>query len=214
DREVRGTRPGDLGGRESEGDGSPLTPHHRWPYAGPAMQCSYFDAARCGSCTLMGRPYAEQLAGKQEHVRTLLAAHRELGWRARPAAPREPGWRAPLASARAGYRNKAKMVVGGSLAAPTLGILDAEGRGTDLRACGIIAPGIRAAFEALTGFITTAGLTPYDVPTRRGELKNLVVTESPDGELMVRFVLRSSEALPRVRKHLPGLRAALPRLAV
>src|SRR5690606_38845533 len=31
---------------------------------------------------------------------------------------------------------------------------------------------------------------------------------------MVRFVLRSSEALPRVRKHLPGLRAALPRLAV
>lgn len=166
------------------------------------MQCSYFDAARCGSCTLMGRPYAEQLAGKQEHVRTLLAAHRGLSWLE------------PLASAEDGYRNKAKMVVGGSLAAPTLGILDAEGRGTDLRACGIIAPGIRAAFEPLTSFITTAGLTPYDVPTRRGELKNLVVTESPDGELMVRFVLRSSEALPRVRKHLPALRQALPRLAV
>src|SRR5690606_4732446 len=152
--------------------------------------------------TLMGRPYAEQLAGKQEHVRTLLAAHRELGWLE------------PLASAEAGYRNKAKMVVGGSLTAPTLGILDAEGRGTDLRRCGIIAPGIRAAFTALTGFITTAGLTPYDVPTRRGELKNLVVTESPAGELMVRFVLRSREALPRIRKHLPALRAALPQAVV
>ncbi|WP_152189492.1 23S rRNA (uracil(747)-C(5))-methyltransferase RlmC [Georgenia satyanarayanai] len=166
------------------------------------MQCSYFDAARCGSCTLMGRPYAEQLAGKQEHVRTLLAAHRDLTWLE------------PFPSAEDGYRNKAKMVVGGSPTAPTLGILDAEGRGTDLRACGIIAPGIRAAFEPLTRFITTAGLIPYDVPTRRGELKNLVVTESPAGELMVRFVLRSSEALPRVRKHLPRLREALPRLAV
>lgn len=166
------------------------------------MQCSYFDASRCLSCTLMGRPYAEQLAGKQEHARTVLG---ERG-------PTE--WLPPGASSESGYRNKAKMVVGGTTAAPTLGILDATGHGVDLRRCGIIAPGIRAAFTALTGFITTAGLTPYDVPTRRGELKNLVVTESPAGELMVRFVLRSREALPRIRKHLPALRAALPQAVV
>src|SRR5690625_4679132 len=122
------------------------------------MRCSYFDARRCLSCTLMGQPYTEQLAGKQEHVATLLAEHCSLDW-----LP-------PQASPESGYRNKAKMVVGGTLEAPTLGILDTEGRGTDLRHCGIIAPGIRAAFDALTGFITTARLTPYDVPARRGEL--------------------------------------------
>ena len=36
------------------------------------MQCSYFDAARCLSCTHMGRPYDEQLAGKQLHCQTCL----------------------------------------------------------------------------------------------------------------------------------------------
>ena len=35
----------------------------------------------------------------------------------------------------------------------------------------------------------------------------MIVTESPDGELMVRFVLRSTEPLPRLRKHLPTLLA-------
>ena len=66
----------------------------------------------------------------------------------------------------------------------------------------------------LADFVTTAGLTPYDVPGRRGELKHLLVTESPDGELMVRFVLRSQEPVARIRKHLPALRAELPALVV
>jgi 23S rRNA (uracil747-C5)-methyltransferase len=48
------------------------------------------------------------------------------------------------------------------------------------------------------------------VPERAGELKHLIVTESPDGELMVRFVLRSREALGRLRARLPGLLDALP----
>ena len=43
------------------------------------------------------------------------------------------------------------------------------------------------------------------MPARRGELKYLIVTHSPDGEHLVRFVLRS-------QRHLPDLRAALPRL--
>ncbi|MGM3213911.1 23S rRNA (uracil(747)-C(5))-methyltransferase RlmC, partial [Klebsiella pneumoniae] len=62
----------------------------------------------------------------------------------------------------------------------------------------------------LAELVTRARLTPYDVPARRGELKHLIVTESPDGELMVRLVLRSREAVPRVRKHLPWLAEALP----
>src|SRR5699024_6230620 len=73
---------------------------------------------------------------------------------------------------------------------------------------------IVAALGRLTSFITTAGLTPYDVPSRRGELKYLLVTASPAGELMVRFVLRSTEALPRIRKYLPQLQAELPELVV
>ncbi|WP_168915162.1 23S rRNA (uracil(747)-C(5))-methyltransferase RlmC [Microcella flavibacter] len=166
------------------------------------MQCSYFDAGLCRSCTLMGVPYAAQLAEKQRSVRALLAGHPDAVWS--PAA----------ASAESGFRAKAKMVVGGTAAQPTLGVLDGRGRGVDLRHCGIIAPGIRAAFAPLIATITAAGLEPYDVPARRGELKYLIVTEAADGGLMVRFVLRSRARLDALRRALPSLQQALPRAVV
>lgn len=166
------------------------------------MQCSYFDAGLCRSCTLMGTPYAEQLAVKEATARTLLAAHPEARWL--PA----------VASSESGFRAKAKMVVGGSSAAPTLGILDGRGRGVDLRACGIIAPGIRAVFDQLAEAITRSGLEPYDVPSREGEVKYVIVTESADGELMVRFVVRSRASVSAVQAIVPWLTDALPQLAV
>jgi len=150
----------------------------------------------------MGVEYDAQLAGKVAHAEGLLAP-----WV-------DAVWLAPAASAPEAFRNKAKMVVGGSVSAPTLGILDAAQRGVDLQACGVLAVGLRAAFPAITAFITRAGLVPYDIPARRGELKNVLLTESPDGRLMLRFVLRSTESLGRIRKHLPGLLAELPHLAV
>ncbi len=166
------------------------------------VQCDYFDAGVCRSCTLMGVDYDAQLAGKVAHAEALLA----------PWADAE--WLPPMRSRPEAFRNKAKMVVGGTVDAPTLGILDAERRGVDLRGCGVLAEGLRAAFPAIAAFITLARLAPYDVPARRGELKNVLLTESPDGRLMLRFVLRSTESLARIRKHLPTLLAALPKLAV
>jgi len=150
----------------------------------------------------MGVPYDAQLAGMVTHAEQLLA----------PWADAE--WLPPMASRPEAFRNKAKMVVGGTLEAPTLGILDTERRGVDLSGCGVLAEGLRAAFPAIAAFITRARLMPYDVPARRGELKNVLLTESPDGRLMLRLVLRSTESLSRIRKHLPGLLAELPRLAV
>ncbi|MCD2443531.1 23S rRNA (uracil(747)-C(5))-methyltransferase RlmC [Agromyces sp. SYSU K20354] len=166
------------------------------------MDCAYFDAGRCTSCSLMGQPYARQVADKQRHAEDLLAPFDE------------PEWLPPIASAESGYRNKAKMVVGGTVDAPTIGILDADDHGIDLQACGICSPGHRAAFPALARFITLARATPYDVRSRTGELKHLIVTESPDGELMIRFVLRSTEPVGRIRKHLPTLLAELPQTRV
>jgi 23S rRNA (uracil747-C5)-methyltransferase len=162
------------------------------------MQCSYFDAGLCRSCTRMGQPYAEQLAEKDAHCRELLT----------PFGPIE--WLEPVASAEAGYRNKAKMVVGGSTAEPTLGILDGRGQGVDLRECGILTPGIQDALPTLAAFLTRAGLEPYDVPNRRGEAKYVLVTEAPGGELMVRFVVRGEGSVDRIRTHLDWLLHALP----
>lgn len=159
------------------------------------MDCSYFDAGRCRSCTLIELPYRCQLADKQRLVEELLPA---------------VDWSEPLASPEHGFRNKAKMVVGGTIAQPTLGILDRHNLGVDLQGCGLHEPELAAALPVLAGFLTRAQLAPYDVNARRGELKYVIATISPDGELMVRFVLRSQESLARIRKHLAWLLDQLP----
>ncbi|MCI0158515.1 23S rRNA (uracil(747)-C(5))-methyltransferase RlmC [Leifsonia shinshuensis] len=166
------------------------------------MDCSYFDAGVCRSCTLMGVPYGEQLARKDGHARDLLAPYGDAIW-----LP-------PVASAESGYRNKAKMVVSGTVDAPTIGILDEAGRGVDLRECGICAPGVRAALPVLAAFVTRSRLEPYSVPDRRGELKYVLVTHSPDDELMVRFVVRTRAGVDRIRARLDELLAALPNAVV
>lgn len=160
------------------------------------MECRYFAAGVCRSCTHLEVPYAAQLAAKQERVASLL--------------PSVETWLEPVTSPAEGFRNKAKMVLGGSAAAPTLGILDPRGRGVDLRECGLHSPGLRAALPVLADAVRTAGLVPYSVPDRTGELKHLLVTESPGGELMVRFVLRSRTQLDALAGQVDGLTDALP----
>ena len=166
------------------------------------MQCDYFDAGVCRSCTLMGVPYAEQIAEKEKRVQELLSAWPELLW--------HPSFE----SKESGFRNKAKLVIGGSAAQPTLGILGAGGSGVDLRECGLYEPALAETFPILAKFIGRAQLTPFDVASGRGELKNIIATIAPDGALMIRFVLRSTESLVRIRKHLPWLRTELPQIAV
>ena len=171
--------------------------------AAPAASCALHDAGTCRSCPHLALPMPDQLAAKQSRVAALLAEH----------VPAEL-WQAPAASAPTGFRNKAKMAVAGTAAHPTLGILDGAGCGVDLRTCPLHVPAIEAALPVLAELVTELGLRPYDVPTRRGELKYILVTASPDDDLMVRFVLRSRRYLERLRAAVPDLRRRLPQLAV
>lgn len=151
----------------------------------------------------MGVPYAAQLASKQERCVAALAGFVAEG-----------AWLAPFTGPESAFRNKAKLVVGGTAGAVTLGILDGSGRGVDLRDCGLYEPGLAEAIPVLAAFLDEVGIAPYDVPGRRGELKHVIVTHSPDDELTVRFVLRTPHEVARLRKHLPRLRSDLPRIAV
>jgi 23S rRNA (uracil747-C5)-methyltransferase len=164
------------------------------------MHCAYYEAGRCRSCTIIELPHSEQVARKVEHCSSLL--------------PRGIRWRDPVVGPERGFRTKAKMVAGGTVASPTLGILSPDGTGVDLAGCPLYPPQLAAAFAPLHEFITRAAIEPYSVPERRGELKNVIITVAPSGELMVRFVLRSTEAEARIRKHLPWLLEELPQLTV
>ena len=175
------------------------------------MQCPHFDLGECRSCPLMGVPHAVQLADQQRALRKLID----------PVTGPDVLWHEPLAGPESGFRNKAKMVVTGSAQRPLLGILDPrqhprhhDGTGVDLRDCGLYEPGIATALPLIARTITTAGLPPYDIASRTGELKHVIVTVSPDAELMVRFVLRSTDTLPRLRQVLPELQDSLTTASV
>ena len=162
------------------------------------LDCAYWAAGRCRSCTLIETPYSRQLAEKDAAARRQLALVPEAVW--------EP----PQPSASAHFRNKAKLVIGGEVGAVTLGILDGRQHGVDLRDCPLHEQGLREAIHALAGVIDALRLIPYDVPGRRGELKYALLTRSPDGALMLRFVLRSRHHLDRIRSSLDLIQGALP----
>ena len=167
------------------------------------MQCDYFDAGRCRSCALMGVPYAVQLADKDERCRRALA----------DVAP-DVCWLEPFPSAESAFRNKAKLVVGGVTGAVTVGILDADSNGVDLRGCGLYEQPLQRLIPRLASVVDEIGLEPYDVTARRGELKHLILTLSPTGEVMLRLVLRSRRHLALLESRLAGLRARLPEVSV
>lgn len=164
------------------------------------MQCDYFDAGRCRSCSLMGTPYAAQLAAKVERCHAVLGP--------------DPEWLAPGTSRPEAFRNKAKLVIGGTREEPTAGILDRAGEGIDLRHCGLYEPGLAEAVRAVPDLVRALGLVPYAVPHRSGELKHVILTHSPTGELMVRFVLRSPGQLGRISRGLAQIQEALPGASV
>ena len=150
------------------------------------MHCALYDAGRCRSCQWLELPVSQQLADKMADLRALLADA--------PVAE----WCAPVCGPESGFRNKAKMVVSGSVERPLLGMLHRDGAPEDLTDCPLYPQSFAPVFAALKPFIARAGLTPYNVARRRGELKYILLTESRlEGGMMLRFVLRSETKLAR-----------------
>lgn len=168
--------------------------------------CSLHDAGACRSCPDLARPLPEQLAAKQAQVAGLLADG--------PAPVPRDAWLPPAGSAPTGFRNKAKMAVSGSVSAPVLGLADRFGGSLDLRGCPLHVDAIQESLPVLGQLVTGLGLEPYHIATDRGELKYLLLTASPTGALMVRWVLRSHRHVGTLRRALPRIRRALPQLEV
>ncbi|MDZ4030331.1 23S rRNA (uracil(747)-C(5))-methyltransferase RlmC [Kluyvera ascorbata] len=167
------------------------------------MQCALYDAHRCRSCQWIEQPISEQLTAKMADLQSLLADFSVNAWCA------------PVSGPEQGFRNKAKMVVSGSVERPLLGMLHRDGTPEDLTDCPLYPDAFAPVFAALKPFIARAGLTPYNVARKRGELKYLLLTESQlDGGMMLRFVLRSQAKLDQLRAALPWLQAQLPQLKV
>ncbi|MFG0429793.1 23S rRNA (uracil(747)-C(5))-methyltransferase RlmC [Serratia liquefaciens] len=167
------------------------------------MHCALYTAGTCRSCQWLEKPYPQQLTDKQHHLQSLLV-ERDVAH-----------WLAPIAGEQSAFRNKAKMVVSGSVERPLLGMLHRDGTPVDLSGCPLYPASFAPMFAVLKSFIARAGLTPYNVARKRGELKYLLLTESTySGGVMLRFVLRSESKLAQLRAALPWLQQQLPQLRV
>lgn len=162
--------------------------------------CAYFNKKSCQSCGLIEMNYADQIKHKE---RVLLNA---LNVSADILLP-------TFTSPEQGMRNKAKLSVTGTIENPIIGIYGENNldQGVELLNCPIHHPAINSILTELKCFITTVKLMPYQVSTRTGELKSLIIyTPGENQEMYLRFVLRSKEALDRIKKHLPELLDKFP----
>ncbi|MBU2277908.1 MAG: 23S rRNA (uracil(747)-C(5))-methyltransferase RlmC [Gammaproteobacteria bacterium] len=151
----------------------------------------------------MEQPYAMQLQEKQSKLLAIL-----------PAVDESVALR-PVPSATMHFRNKAKMVVMGTASEPILGIVNHQQQQIDLTDCPLYPLQFGIAFQHIIGFIKLAGLQPYDVEKRTGELKFVLLTRSNStGQWMLRFVMRSQNFVAAMRKHLPTLQQQWPELCV
>lgn len=184
-------------------------------------ECYHYQQGNCQSCQWLGLPYPEQLERKQLDLQQKLDKLDQS----------QLEWLVPMQSELMHFRNKAKMVVSGSVERPILGILKDNqdpASAVDLTDCPLYPKAFQNVFKVLKDFIGRAGLVPYNIQKQKGELKYILLTESrysktnkPEtdndencGDLMLRFVLRSENKLPLIQRELAGLLQKLPQLKV
>ncbi len=161
------------------------------------MHCALYDAGRCRSCQWLERPVPQQLADKMADLRTLLAAI--------PVA----AWGEPVSGPEAAFRNKAKMVVSGSVERPLLGMLHRDGTPVDLTDCPLYPAEFAPVFAALKPLYRPRRVNTLQrrAQTRGAEIS--AADRQPAGEMMLRFVLRSEAKVAQLRAALPWLQAQL-----
>lgn len=173
------------------------------------VDCSYFDAGLCRSCTLLPVSMSTRVESQQAEVADLLAPFWVAGEEGAPGEEAATGtpkqnWLPPVVGPESGFRIKVKMVVAGTTEQPALGILDDDGMGIDLTDCPLYPESIHTVIRTLPWLIKRAQVPPYNVRKRKGQLKHVIVTAGDDNRVMVRFVLASQSALPRIQEHLPA----------
>ena len=169
------------------------------------ITCEHFNQQRCTSCQWLLAEYNVQIADKMAELKRLISPY---------LLQNQTEVLSPVASEQRYFRNKAKMVVSGSVERPVLGLLkdqqDAQS-GVDLTDCPLYPTEFATLFPVLKDFIGRAGLVPYNITKKKGELKYILLTQSQYNQAVsLRFVLRSTQKQPLIERELPKLLEKLP----
>lgn len=168
--------------------------------------CRYFETKCCQSCSLLG--LGPEGSARQKESSFFNQARQNLG----SNLPLEALF---IPTKFFASRGKAKLTVSGDVSAPIIGILDEKLQGVELLNCPLHLPEINKLLKLLPNFISREQLYPYDIEKRRGELKGLIIVANHNAsEIILRFVLRSRNLLPRLKQALPQLQQDFPALKV
>lgn len=149
---------------------------------------------------------AQQLAAKTQELQQLLAPFIDKA---------SSQFLPPVVGESLGFRNKAKMVALGAAHAPILGIVSPSGEAVSLCDCLLYPADMQSLLHRLERFVQQAGIAPYRVDKAKGELKFILLTRSQvRGEYLLRFVLRSHDAIARIERELPALMTEFPQIKV
>jgi len=150
------------------------------------FHCQHFSARRCQSCDHLPLTFAGSVSQKQNLLAQLF-----------PGVSLQP---LQHCSDPNGSRIRARMAVDWKQSSPTFGFFDQQQRVVPVEDCPLHHPLISQAVPFLREFLLRARLTPFDPDHNTGELKFAVLTAAPDSEsLMIQWVLRSQEAVSRIR---------------
>jgi 23S rRNA (uracil747-C5)-methyltransferase len=175
---------------------------HEYEYA----SCDYFTDGICRSCSLLAIPSGDRIGAKERRLRGILEpcgiSPDAIGSMITPDTP----WQS---------RRKIKMTVTGTFTAPCLGIVRSDLSSADLTDCPLTPEPIRQLVRELKKLIGSHKLEPYSITARRGELKHIIVmADQAISSAIVRFIVRSTECVPRLRKCVAALQEAFPWIQV
>jgi len=171
------------------------------------LNCPYFIANKCRSCSLLHLSNASEiLSSKQTLINELLAQINSNQVQVSKLwSPKN------LFHSRA----KARLTVTGTKDKPILGLVDKDFNGIELERCPLHLKLINKVVLALPKIISELNLTPYNIKKRVGELKNLIViSNSEETEVILRFVLRSENLVEKIKKAIPAMQQQVKELSV
>ncbi|OFZ51744.1 MAG: hypothetical protein A2381_18560 [Bdellovibrionales bacterium RIFOXYB1_FULL_37_110] len=114
-----------------------------------------------------------------------------------------------------GFRNKAKLAVFGTTQNPSLGITTSDLVQKDISHCPLYLNGIQKLIPQVKNIIGQLDIPIYDIKTRTGELKYIIIVGSSNSkEHMLRFVLKSKQNLDNLKKAVSSIILNFPTIKV
>jgi 23S rRNA (uracil747-C5)-methyltransferase len=166
------------------------------------MKCTFFQNSHCKSCELLDKSYDETIALKSADLASLFPNDLQ---KFKPVVR--------LSDGAAASRSKAKFAVFPSDVGVRFGFYSSTGVPKDLEECPLHAKGINELIPVLKDFLQKFKIPAYDLKTKTGEIKYVLISKS-ESAYLIRFVLRSKEALDRLRMGVAFLQELRPEIQV